>query len=393
MSTPYDNVRNEYWYNVSDQHEMPIVASDEQSFDVRKLGRFLRKAAKCGTDAELAKLTASEIEQDKELFRLLRQMLGISNKRAYLELSYLVNRTPHPTKQTSLDGKQPWTFVRHSMPYFENMISPKRNSVVRAAASKMMSEFLIRNNLKLVIGKFSKLSNTALHSVFEVLVASRESQQPAAKRRGHGCERELAYVIQATGVSLLPHDKVLNPMGAHDPNLDKKTLELVATGQGETYSVDMLVLEGDQVRIAIQSLVHTSDPGQFGTDKSKQTNEIKIQVSQVNKQPDRADCPIELWGLVDGVGFSEKKKVLNKMLDVFDCFIQLNTLYKAPLRLHELGLCQVAAIQFSSQYKPQDIEAITSLYVPKDVEVLEASATFGGAGKEIPAGLATIFMS
>ena len=147
-----------------------------------------------------------------------------------------------------------------------------------------------------------------------------------------------------------------------------------------------------QVRIAIQSLIHTSDPGQYGVNKSNDTVAIKDQVHATNRRL-RPEAPLELWGLLDGVGFSEnKEETLNKMLRAFDYFLQLNTLYKGPLRLHSLGLCRVVAIRFADNYSESDIEAMRNKYVPRDVRVVGTSDAAPPNTTPVPAGMATLFV-
>jgi hypothetical protein len=391
LSPAYESSETEFWYNVMPQAEMPIAGNMEHLANLEVLKAVLDKLAKIAEKDLLAEV-ASELLKKPEVLHDLRKLLGISDKRAYLELSYLTSRQKHPAEPNALCGCQPWTMARHPMQFFIRLLQCEKNDV-RQAAADVMAKYLLDEGLGAAAKAFSAMSVESLAAAFENLIAPKELQQKAAKRRGHGCEGALAKVLKAVGAKMLPPDKAENPMGSQDPNVDFSMLTVVERKRGLTYSFDMIVLgPKDRVAVLVQSLIHTSDPGQYGVDKSNQTVEIAEKLRAANKQLRKPAEQVELWGLLDGVGFSENKKdTLNKMLGEFPCFLQLNTLYKAPLRLHQLGLCRVKAIKFTPYYSSADIRAITEKFVPKDVLVL---------GKEAPdpkwtavlAGRATLYL-
>lgn len=384
---PYATAEAEFWYNVMPQAQMPISGDIGSDFDVDRIATFLTAAAKDSAIGFEARVKA-ELIGDPSIFHDLRQLLGISDKRAYLELSYLASRKKHPSAATGICGCNAWDMARHPLEFFLRLA---RTRELQQPAVEVLAAYLLREGLADAATGFADLSAQQLSAIYKALVVPREVQQKAAKRRGHGCEAALARVIHACGVDLLPEDKHINPMGAKDPNLDRGTLEIAPKKQGETFSFDMLVREGANVRVAIQSLIHTSDPGQYGVNKSDETVAVAEHIKDSNKRK-VGGVRLELWGLVDGVGFSENKAdTINKMLRHFDCFVQLNTLYKAPLRLHQLGLCRVRGIAFSDRYSDSDVAAITAKYVPSDVKVLEPRKA-PSVWREIPAGHASIFI-
>ncbi len=258
----------------------------------------------------------------------------------------------------------------------------------------MISDFLVSEGLETAVEGFSNLGSAGLLTIYENLIEPREAQQEQAKRRGHGCEGALAAVLTRCGANILPTNKARNPMGEADPNLDKVSLEVAARKEGDTHSFDIVVLDSKgRVRVAIQSLVHTSDPGQYGVNKSAETVDIVNEFAAANEiRKNKGLPPVEIWALLDGVGFSENKpKTLNKMIDVVHHFLQLHTLYKAPLRLHQLGLLKVSAIQFSRQYTRDDVAAIVEKYVPKDVLVIADKAQAQSDWYPVTAGRAIIY--
>jgi hypothetical protein len=281
--------------------------------------------------------------------------------------------------------------ARHPLEFFLRLISTSSSTHVRERAAGVLTAYLLREGLSDAAKGFAGLTPTQLAVIYRTLVVPREIQQKAAKRRGHGCEGALAKVLYLCGVRVLPEDKHINAIGAKDPNLDRRSLKMVPKKQGNTYSFDMLVLDGGDVKVGIQSLIHTSDPGQYGVNKSDETVDIAQHFRDANKSL-RKNSPIELWGLVDGVGFSENKPdTNNKMIHHFDCFVQLNTLYKAPLRLHQLGLCRVKAVRFAADYSGEDVKAICDKYVGKGISLLGKEDKADGSWIEIAAGRCVVY--
>jgi hypothetical protein len=127
-------------------------------------------------------------------------------------------------------------------------------------------------------------------------------------------------------------------------------------------------------------------------DKSNETVVIAEKIRRWNAEH-KPKTPVELWGLLDGVGFSENKAdTINKLLREFDHFIQLRTLYKAPLRLHLLGQTTVRGIRFSKYYDAEDISAIRGLYIPKDVRILTDVDKIPSDWVSIQCGEAVIYL-
>lgn len=388
---PYSSPESEFWYNVRAQSDMPIAGSIQSDFRAVDVAAFI-KAVSGPADAGLRDRVARNLLVGPHLFHDLRQLLGVPDKRAYLELSYLASRIPHPSAPTGICGCQPWNMARHPLDFFVGLLAQTSPAEVRRSAAEAMTDYLLREGLAEAAQWLSDLTSGQLAAIYRSLVMPRETQQKAAKRRGHGCEGELARVLYACGVEVLPENKHTNPMGAKDPNLDKRTLGVARKKTGETFSFDMIVLDHGDPRVAIQCLIHTSDPGQYGVNKSNETVEVASHFRKANRTRPKGKS-IELWGLVDGAGFSENKPdTINKMLYQFDCFVQLNTLYKAPLRLHVLGLCEVKAVRFLGEYTPQDIEAISDKYVPEGVIVLSEQDAANRTWVEVAAGRAVVYL-
>jgi hypothetical protein len=238
---------------------------------------------------------------------------------------------------------------------------------------------------------YGNLGLSERDAIVKSLVLPGEAQQREAKRRGHGVEAALAELVDAVGCTVVPADKAKNPMGSADPNVDPKTFQVVSRDADRTSSFDLLILDSQsEVRVCIQSLVQSSDPGQFGVEKAKDTRNARSAVDLFNRDPDR-NRTIELWGLLDGVGYSENKNgTINRLLRDVHEFVQLKSLYKAALALHRLGLATVKAIEFDPLFYRQETRLAMSLYVPEGVAIVTPGEDVDG--HPLQAGCAKIYM-
>lgn len=100
----------------------------------------------------------------------------------------------------------------------------------------------------------------------------------------------------------------------------------------------------------------------------------------------------ELWGLVDGVGFIENpENTIFKMLQQFDTFIQLKSLYKAGLKLHKLGIVKIRAIRFDMNfYTKNEADEMFELYGSADI--IKVTDNRIPVGREVEAGKAWLYV-
>ena len=174
-----------------------------------------------------------------------------------------------------------------------------------------------------------------------------------AKYRGHGAEMAFARVFVKSGVDIVPEQRHTDPMAGYDPNVDLSTMEIVQRNEEnpDIHSFDLVVKDLDgSIRVLVQSLIHSSDPGQYGVNKSDETVTIKNKIERYNlSNPDKR---VYLLGSIDGVGFCENPRgTILKMIDVFDEFFQINTLFKIPLFLYKIGLVEdLAGITLDEDY-------------------------------------------
>ncbi len=377
--------QNEFWYHVSAQAEIPIAGACDKSIDVPKLLSLIKEFP--STYEHQRHYLKFQIKSDPGLIDILRPLVGVSDKRMYLELSHIFSKTKFaPADGTNILGYGLFDVRKHPLPYFKSLL---HSSDVRLADKSLETILLFLEERKLlaVLEAFRLLSVKQLTSIVDTLILTKEVQQAEAKRRGHGAEFALAVFLHRLGCKMHPERRWQNPMGFQDPNVDRVSFQIAKKQKGHTWSLD-LILTGETTNVAfVQSLIHTSDPGQYGVNKSDETLRIRRDLDEHNRLNGTAK---ELWGLVDGVGFCENKRdTLDKMLTAFDCFIQLKTLYKAGLRLHHLGLVRIKAIRFHPQFYTADLaHKMYNKYARSDI--LFSRGTGPMPGTEIPAGTASL---
>lgn len=379
-------VQNEFWFHVANQDEISIFGVVDKDLDIPLLMQILQ-----GLPTQNQELYISQIIlKNSETIDFLRTFVGISDKRMYLELSYLFAKTKYlPTDNTNILGKSLYELDKHPLSYFKNLITSKDTNLSKKSV-EIISKYLIDRQLLNILELFKKLQQSEIETIIDKLILPKEIQQAEAKRRGHGAEHKVATLLYQLGVNFLPSDRNLNPMASNDPNVDIDTFEIIQKQKGKTYSFDLIIETHLHSPLAfLQGLIHTSDPGQYGVNKSDETVQVKRDLIKSNQ---KYNTQKQHWGLVDGVGFSENKKdTIDKMLSEFDCFVQLKSLYKAGLQLHKLGLVQLKAIRFDMNFYTQiEAQAMFDKYGSTDIQCVTNNTI--PQGTEIEAGKAWLYV-
>lgn len=241
-----------------------------------------------------------------------------------------------------------------------------------------------------ILQTIKSVSRDQLQVVVDSLISPKEVQQEETKRRGHGAEQQFAIILHQLGVAYIPAGKHVNPMGTQDPNVDRYTFQIADRVEGRTWSFDVIIKDANgNLKVFTQGLIHTSDPGQYGVNKSAETSLVKNDLISYNS---KNDDNAELWGLVDGVGFIENpNNTIFKMLESFDYFVQMKSLYKIALRLHKLHIVRVKAIRFDMDfYSQDDADAMFEKYGSEDI--IKITDRTIPEGTEIQAGKAWIYI-
>lgn len=352
----FTDYEKEYWFHVSNQNEIPIFGSVTKSIDYRLLCEVAKRFSDTAKDKEILK---DIIQNDPNTIDTLRTIVGITDKRMYLELSYIFNKyCDKKGSDINILGESIYSLKKHTVTFFKNQISKSKNG---QQILERLVGYLEEHGIFHMLHILNKMEDEDVCQLVDKLLLPKEIQQEETKRRGHGAEQQLAILLKKLNVDCVPNNRHKNPMGQDDPNIDKTTFELHKKEKKKTWSMDLIIKHNNNPLVFVQGLIHSSDPGQYGVNKSDETVLVKNDLNQYNK---RNNCKKELWGLVDGVGFVENPKdTIFKMLKEFDTFVQLKSLYKAGLKLHSLGVIRIEAIRFDmSFYTEEQAEEMYQLY-------------------------------
>ncbi len=323
----------EFWYCVAAQGEIPLPQGGSPGDGtVGQLLEFLDYFRGQG-QAPLAQALPQALLEHPAFVSSARVLLGISDKRFYLDMTYLAHMAADQSGRRLVPERRE-DLRKHNTAWFLRQLTlPGKENW-----AELISGYFLSSGLEQILTAFLSLSEPVVRSIFRKLIAPKEDQQKHAKIRGHGAEQLAARCLREWGVSFQPQDKDLRPMGQQDPNVDLRTMTPTHHQPGIPHiaSFDLLILDGQgRIRGLVQSLIHTSDPGQFGVDKSDKTLEIRRYTDRYNQA--HPEAPVSLIGIVDGVGYCENVSgTIAKMLTAFDCFVQVHTLFK--LHLQQLGL-------------------------------------------------------
>jgi len=379
---------NEYWKNVSPPKNIPLAGADRE-YPVDELKELCRKLKLIQNEHEQKQLIKETIAANPTILNILRLLVFKTDTRVELDLSYILKNEQDADKNTTLCGCEPDDMKHHHMDkIFSFLQDDDKNR--RKKIIEVVSDYFFKNGLVKFLCIFSKLEDDEQNNMLQSMIES-DNRQSEAKRRGHGAERELARVVIELGCSILPENKIENAM-AGDVRLNKSDFNITGdSDDNTTSSYDLVILDSNnKIRICVISLIHTSNPGQYGKDKINKTPRYKEEFAKYNSK--NYDKKI-LCALVDGTGFSMSKGNLDNILDNVEHFFQINTLYKIGLLLHKFGLCKIEAIMLDRTfYSDAEILDIKEKYMNDDIVLIEKEDQINPKWKKIQAGKGILFI-
>jgi hypothetical protein len=140
-----DEPEKEYWTHVSAQEELPLAGDIAPVQPPRLLDRLLTNLSTDASEHDTEVAVASELLRDPELLDELRLLVSVSDKRCYLDLSYIFSRTYAPGgEDRTLCGCRPGGLTRHSLTFFRNILRRTGDQTDRAAtASRVIASYLV----------------------------------------------------------------------------------------------------------------------------------------------------------------------------------------------------------------------------------------------------------
>lgn len=387
-ATPQD----EYWYHVASQEQMPLAGTPRQAGVLDALDA----KSPAGTAYVPGTLTREDVAQwlyeAPAIAHELRLVLSLADKRFYLDLSYLFSRNTYvgTAGPTTVCGCLPHRMRKHSTSAVLGFIArgPEER---RRRAAEVVADYLVARRLLVVLDLYFSLDTTRRRAINDLWLAPHDAQQNETKRRGHGAEGEVAAALQAAGLRIEPETKATDPMGAADPNVDLETFSIAPRDAGRTVSADIGIFDGEgNLRAMVMGLVQSSDPGQFGVDKAATNREIRRRLDEYRTS---TGSTLEMWGIVDGIGYAENPNgTVLPMLRHFHEFMQHNSVYKALLAASRLGLCEVAAVLYDSDFYSDVVAEQMHQRYGGTATILDDGAAPPTGTQPIRAGRATVFL-
>lgn len=390
----FSNRQTEYWRHVSPQQDLPIAGANETPEGMDLLNELFEEIRGIKEETEQKEFVRKRLMRSPSLIHLLRFLIGVSDKRAYLDLSWEFREADHPEKPTSLCGCPKTDLNAHSLTFFENMMNEEKSSpAVCKKSSEVVTDYFFEKGLGIVLSVFANIPREKRDALLEKTIFPHEAQQSEAKRRGHGAEAEFAKTVEQLGLKILPEGKSENPM-TRDLRLNVKTFEISSKSSGDTRSYDMGICDRDgKIKGCVIALIHSSDPGEYGVAKAERVEQYKKEIEQYNKSK-KPDERLFLWAMVDGTGFSENKNdTINRILANVHFFVQMRTLFKIGLHLHVLGLCKIKGIWLDTDfYRKEEISDFLKKYLPNGVQYVEQLKDAQKDWKPIKAGLGVLYI-
>lgn len=348
------NKIEEFWYCVSPQDDLPLFKSELQDIKSSdKIMNFISSFKNLGNKLTEKQKIYNLIIENPNIISDIRVLVGISDKRLYLDLTYIVHIYSSKNGQRLVKESRN-NLIKHDTKFFISLLST--DSTNREIVAKLITNYFINRGLLKILSALSTLNKFQIEQIFDKLIYPKEIQQMNAKYRGHGAEQAFAQIFTFFNLNIVPQNKDKDPMSGYDPNVDLNTMEIVKkdTSNKNCHSFDLIVKDKEKIKLLIQSLIHSSDPGQYGVNKSDETIEIYNILNTYNSEN---DDKVFLLGCVDGVGFCENPNgTIVKMIDAFDEFFQIKTLFKIPLFLQKIGLIKnLVGIKYDTTYFNQEI--------------------------------------
>lgn len=388
-ATPQD----EYWYHVVPQSEMPLAGGARPARVLGELDALFPDGTSYVEGFFAAELVATTLLGSPELAEQFRLVLSISDKRFYLDLSYLFSRTliPGQASAETICGCAPNKMKKHSTSALLNMLK-RGTQARREAAARTIAEYLVGRGLPVVLDLYFGLDQARRTAVNDLWLAPHDVQQNETKRRGHGAEAYIAQVLNDANIQVAPENKATDPMGAPDPNISTSDFTIAPRTPGSTVSSDIVVLdEAGSLQIMMMALVQSSDPGQFGVDKAATNGAIRASLDDYRT---RTGSTLELWGIVDGIGYAENPNgTINRMLTHFDHFVQQRSAYKAILGAGRLGLCTPLAVRYDEDFYSPECRAQMHERYAGDAVLVESDSHIPADAREVKAGCATVWIA
>ena len=157
------SVKTEYWFHVSNQEEIPIFGTVDKAIDVPFLLTIIKDLpiiVEQQTD-----YIAGLIKQNPDSIDILRTFVGVSDKRMYLELSYIFGKTKfNPNDSENVLGYSIYDLEKHNINFFKTLTKQKIESEANKLKNKksqkaieIITKYLISKGIISILGALKKM--------------------------------------------------------------------------------------------------------------------------------------------------------------------------------------------------------------------------------------------
>lgn len=106
--------KSEYWFHVSNQDEIPIFGTVDKTIDIPLLLTIIEELPLLQN--QQADYISDLIKRNSDSIDILRTFVGVSDKRMYLELSYIFGKTKfEPSDIENVLGYSVYDLEKHNL--------------------------------------------------------------------------------------------------------------------------------------------------------------------------------------------------------------------------------------------------------------------------------------
>ncbi len=160
--------KTEYWFHVSNQEDIPIFGTVDKAIDIPYLLAIIQNLPTITADQ--SPYIFDLIKANSESIDILRTFVGVSDKRMYLELSYIFGKTKfNEADNENVLGYSVYDLEKHNVSFFKSLTKLKAETEVNKARNKkakkaieiianyLISKGIISKAVRVVTGPFGMM--------------------------------------------------------------------------------------------------------------------------------------------------------------------------------------------------------------------------------------------
>lgn len=187
------NKIEEFWYCVAPQEDLPLYKGQEICSDsCARLIEVVEKYKEQIGNAAPGVIINNIILDNPSVISDIRVLVGVSDKRMYLDLTYLANIYRSADNARFVPESREH-LLKHDTKYFIRLLT---SSPMKKELAAEIAKYFVKKGLVNILNAFASLTKEQIIPIFDNLIAPKEIQQMQAKYRGHGAEQAFAQVVE-----------------------------------------------------------------------------------------------------------------------------------------------------------------------------------------------------